>query len=286
MTLLSSHQTDHAAAGGFDAFLGAGRDRFLGDGHRRVGLALLDLIAVGDTASASTARVTYPDDWSLKAGGSREAHLSTVDAIRVAEEVRSALASGPMPWLKAFGHERSLTVRAGAEPFTALEAVPVQTSVARPDVHTVRLLHRVGSLKVESEWVRSEAQTPSGSGWRAGRVTQIALAANSNVSCFYEREASTLTPMSFLEILLLTAQMSQVALYEGDPGRRDQSGNMWMRRAQFLRTRSSDDRVQQISTRLENRRVLSVSGRQFTTVDVRADDIFGVQVTASLASGS
>jgi hypothetical protein len=286
MTLLSSAPPFSDAAEGFDAFLGAARDRFLGDGYRRVDLALLDLTPVNDSASKGTVRVTYPDDWSLKAGGAREAHLSTVDAIRVAEEVRSALAAGPMSWLRGFGYERSLTVRAGARPFTALDAVPVQTTVTCPDPRTVRLVHQVGSLKVESEWARAELWTTSGSVWRAGRASQIALAADSKVSCLYERKASTRATVSFLEVLLLTAQMSQVALYEGDPSRRDRSGNMWMRRAKFLRTQWCDDLAQRVSARLENRRDLSVNGRQFTTVEVRADDMFGVQVTASLASGS
>lgn len=287
MTTLSLPRQDTTASDvGFDAFLGAARNRFLGNGHRRVTLELIDLQAVSSTAAESAARVIYPHDWSLKAGESREAHLSTVDAIRVAEEMRSALAAGPMQWLSEYEHERSLTVRAGAKPFTELDVVPVRTMVERPDLEIVRLVHQVGSLRVETDWTRAEPPTLVDSSWQAGNATRVVLADDFSVSCFYERKATTPAAVSFLEVLLLTAQMSQVALYQGDPIRRAQSGNMWMRRAHFLRNRWTTDVSQRVSARLDSQRDLTVGGRRFSTAEVRADDIFGVQVTASLASGS
>lgn len=287
MTTLSLPEQDAAASDvGFDAFLGAAHNRFLGDGHRRVTLELTDLAAVGSTAAESVARVRYPHDWSLKAGGSREAHLSTVDAIRVAAAMRSALAAGPMQWLSEYDYERSLTVRAGAKPFTELDVVPVRTMVERPDLETVRLVHQVGSLRVETDWTRAEAPTLVDSSWQAGNATRVVLADDCSVSCFYERKVTTPAAVSFLEVMLLTAQMSQVALYQGDPIRRAHSGNMWMRRAQFLRNRWTADLSQRVAARLDNQRDLTVGGRRFSTAEVRADDMFGVQVTASLASGS
>lgn len=275
-----------ASAAGFDAFLGASRDRFLGDGHRRVSLEMVDLVTTNDATAEGMARLAYPLDWSLKAGTAREAHLSTVDAIRVAGVVRSALTAGSMSWLGDYGHERSLSVRAGARPFTELDAVPVRTAVERTDSDTVRLIHNVGSLKVESEWTRSEPPTVADDDWRAGNATQVRLVTESRVSCAYERNTSGLSTVSFLEVMMLTAQMSQVALYQGDADQRARSGNMWMRRAAFVRHTPTPRRLAAVELELLNRRDLTVGDRVVSTADVVADDVFGVQVNASLAIGA
>jgi hypothetical protein len=271
---------------GFDALLGSARDRFLGDGHRRVSLDVVELVAVDDETVAGMARVIYPHDWSLKGGVSREAHLSTVDAIRVAGAVRSALTTTAMTWLGEYGYERSLSVRAGARPFTGLGAVPVRTTVDRPDADIVRLVHSVGSLKVESEWTRAEPPTLADDDWQAGIATNVRLMTDSRVNCTYERKTATLSTVSFLEVMMLTAQMSQVALYQGDAERRARSGNMWMRRAGFVRHTPTPQRVAAIELQLLNRRELTVGGRAVGTADVLAEDVFGVQVTASLATGA
>lgn len=271
---------------GFDAFLGTARDRFLGDGHRRVSLEMLDLVTTADAAADGVARVIYPLDWSLKAGAAREAHLSTVDAIRIAGAVRSALAADRMSWLGEYGYERSLIVRAGARPFTDLNSVPIRTAVERPAPDTVRLLHSVGSLKVQSEWTRSRPPTLADDDWRTGEATRVQLATDSRVSCTYERRTSVLSSVSFLEVMMLTAQMSQVALYQGDAERRARSGNMWMRRAAFHRHTPTPRRVAVVELELLNRRELTVGGRVVGTADVVANDVFGVQVTASLATGA
>ncbi|MFJ4295643.1 AvrD family protein [Curtobacterium sp. NPDC089689] len=287
MSMLSSPKPEAAASDvGFDAHLGAAHGRFLGDGHRRVRLELMDLVATDDATAEGVARVAYPRDWSLKAGVAREAHLSTADAIRVAGAVRSALVASPMTWLGEYGYERSLGVRAGARPFTELDAVPVRTRVDRTGPDTVRLSHSVGSLKVESEWTRSKPPTFADDGWRAGNATGVRLLTDSRVSCTYERKSSTLSSVSFLEVMMLTAQMSQVALYQGDADRRAQSGNMWMRRAGFLRHTPTPQRLAGVDLNVVNRRELIVGGRTVQTADVVAEDVFGVQVTASLATGT
>lgn len=150
----------------------------------------------------------------------------------------------------------------------------------------LRLQHTIGSLKVVSDWELPNHTQSIRDDWEAGQAIAVRLSANDCVECTYDRTAAVPSPMSFLEAMMLTAQMAQVALYAGDTARREASGNMWMRRAHFVRRRWALDQTQHVIARLENRRELSVGGRQIGTAEVRADDVFGIQVTASLASGS
>lgn len=272
--------TDH----GFDALLGSADDRYLGEGHRRVGLTLGMLNQISNSEFSTTAQLTYPPDWSTKAGASRTAHLSTVDAIRIAGHLHRSLAL-QVPMLAQFSAERSLTVRAGSRPWEALDDVPVQTEVLQTERDgAVRLQHKIGSLKVLSDWEKPGQALPTADAWAAGQVSGVRLLPDDRVECVYERTTERDASMPFLEAMMLTAQMAQVALYSGDAARRDASGNMWMRRAQFVRRQWSSDRMQLIVARLENRRELTVGGRQIGTADVHADNVFGIQVNASLAS--
>lgn len=271
---------------GFDAYLGDARNRYLGEGFRRVETHLSDLVAVDEHTVRSIARVAYPQNWSLKGGVARAPHLSTVDAIRVANDVRLSLMRQQLPWLGDYGYERSLTVRAGARPCTDLDAVPVESEISQPDADTVRLRHTIGTLKVDAEWTRMDQPLLIDDAWGAGSATNVRLTTDARVSCFYERRTASLSVVSFLEVMMLAAQMSQVALYEGDAERRARSGNMWMRRAGFIRHTPTPQRSASVGLELRNRREIAVGGHPVDTADVVADDMFGVQVTASLATGA
>lgn len=287
MSLLTDTAVPNAGADhGFDGLLGSAHDRYLGQGHRRVGLTLSALTQTSDSDFSSSARLIYPIDWSTKAGSSRTAHLSTIDAMRIAGQLRARLVL-EMPVVSRYSAERSLTVRAGARPWEALDDVPVLTKVTCPAGRDhLRLQHTIGSLQVVSEWERPSSSRSTDEAWEAGQATAVRLHATDHVDCTYERTAAAASSMSFLEAMMLTAQMAQVALYAGHPAHRETSGNMWMRRAHFARHRWTLDRTQHVTARLENRRDLSIGGRQIETAEVRADDVFGIQVTASLASGS
>jgi hypothetical protein len=271
---------------GFDEHLGAAERRYLGTGHRRVALEVQDLQEDGPTAFSTTASLQYPSDWSQKDGQTREPHLSTVDAIRVAEYVRTVLV-GKLPWLAAFAEEQALTVRAGANAWADLDAVPVRVTIEeQPAEGRVRLCCKIGSLRVESTWERAP-QRQSVGGETAGKASEITLDGDNSVSCTYARPEQHVTmPIPFLEALMLTAQMSQVVLYAGDVAERERSGNMWMRRASFERRTVAKAPEARVALQLRNRRTLSIEGRFIGTADVLAEDVFGVYVTASLAMGS
>ena len=275
------------SGGGFDEYLGSGSQRYLSEGHRRVDLELTNLSRDELGRYSSLASLRYPEDWSMKNGEQRTPHLSTIDAIRVATRMRELLAASVVPMLSEFGLERSLSVRAGAKPWEGLDSVPVSCEVTVvDDGRVVRLRHTIGSLKVESEWVRrggvtaNEQKSPY-----ASKVADVQLDRGQYVSCLYSRDSGSTEPVSFLEVLTLTAQMSQVALYEGKQANRARSGNMWMRRASFVRHAWSGPTQQRVQLLLRNRKQLVVNNGMIETAEVLAEDVFGVHVTAALAAG-
>lgn len=270
---------------GFDAYLGVARNRYLGSGHRRVALQMSEPTQERALEFTCTAKMTYPEDWSQKAGVERTPHLSTVDAIRIAGKVRASLTQHE-PFAE-FADERSLTVRAGARPWEQLDAVPVRTMLAiAPEHDELVLQHSIGTLKVESRLARAAEVPNIDERWTSGEASDIRFDADCRVQCTYDRRATEPSLMSFLEAMMLTAQMSQVALYGGDPEVRDRSGNMWMRRARFVRHAARQQAASVVDLQLQNRRSVMVGGRPVGTADVLAEDVFGVQVTASLATGS
>lgn len=287
MTMLVPAPSASPSDTGFDTYLGAARHRYLGEGHRRVTTDVSPLHRIDDAAFEGTAHIAYPVDWSQKAGADRSPHLSTVDAIRVAGRIHASLVASGSSLLARFPFERALHVRAGARPWEALDDVPIRTElVALPNTAGVRLEHRIGSLKVESEWVESAQPHVVDEQWEAGQASNISLNGEAQVHCVYQRRNPHVSLMSFLEAMMLTAQMSQVALYGGDASRRDQSGNMWMRRASFVRHVANVRRAAPTSVTLHDRRSVTIEGRSIDLAEVHAANVFGIQVTASLASGS
>jgi len=274
--------TDH----GFDALLGPARSRYLGDGHRRVDLHMSVPEQIDEGTVASSASISYPNDWSTKAGQERSPHLSTVDALRIAGSVmKSPLVAAGVA--SRYTLERSLTVRAGARPWEDLAHVPVTTRIREAtDFSALHVHHTIGSLRVDSEWVPAAARPVVADTWEAGAASEIQLTAGALVRCRYERRSAAHEMISFLEAMMLTAQMSQVALYGGDAERRDRSGNMWMRRSGFVRDMYQWRRAASVEVELLNQRELLVGDQTIRTADVLARDVFGVQVTASLATGS
>lgn len=118
---------------GFDAFLGAAQDRYLGNGHARVVTNVNDLVCEDGLEGygkqfparfVGAARVGYPRDWSTKSGVAREPHLSTVDAIQIADECAVRIARH-IPAITNLGMQHFLTVRAGARPWEDLALVPI-----------------------------------------------------------------------------------------------------------------------------------------------------------------
>jgi len=279
-----AERTQHHPIDGFDNRLGDAATRYLGEGHRRVLLDVSTPVPEQEDTFNSVATLRYPDDWSVKAGQRREPHLSTIDAIRIATSVTNGIVVQHLPHLAGYALEQTLSVRAGARPWNELAAVPVR-SVVRVglDGRSLFAQHQVGSLRVESTWGAGTA-APISAGGESGRATSLRLGENDSATCEYTREEPCSAPMTFLEALTLTAQLSQVILYGGAPGARASSGNMWMRRAQFQRVRSVTAPQQHVTLSLRNRRLMTVGDSRIETTDVIAEDVFGIHVTAALAT--
>ncbi|WP_412162804.1 AvrD family protein [Curtobacterium flaccumfaciens] len=265
---------------GFDTLLGPAGTRYLGSGHRRVQSSLTPSEIADDGAFIATARLAYPEDWSIKSGRRLRPHLSTIDALTIASRAHDEVVAAWCPWLGTFPLEQSLRVRAGARPVEDLDEVAVRSVVGAPSrAGAVVVEHTIGSFTVTSEWAAGPQEFDDDP---AGVVADVRLVEPSAVACRYTR-SSSIAPMSFLEVLTLTAQMSQVVLYGGDAATRERSNNMWMRRASFERLQTRAPRQQELELRLHNRRVLVVNGEPVETAEVLAENVFGVYVTASLA---
>ncbi|MER0244312.1 AvrD family protein [Streptomyces sp. HSW2009] len=114
-----------------DACLGPGDQRFFGSGYKRVGQQLFDLHTDGSAMPGATitarAGLRYPQDWSRKAAGRLQPHLSTIDAIVLAVQ----LAEVQINHARALDDEQQrhtwlchAEVRAGMQPQEDLDRFP------------------------------------------------------------------------------------------------------------------------------------------------------------------
>ncbi|WP_162903877.1 AvrD family protein [Leucobacter sp. wl10] len=134
MPLVESHS--------FDYWLGAEQSRYFGAGYRDV--TYTDL-AWND--GQATAGVLYPEGWSLDENDRpRQAHLSSVDAVVLALMAAQARCLDPSSLAAAciVGVE----LRAGPEPWTKLDAVPIELLAAQRDAATgvIELSVRAGNI--------------------------------------------------------------------------------------------------------------------------------------------
>lgn len=271
---------------GFDRMLGASSRRYLGGGHARVSLYVTGVDQLSEDTFGASATVIYPRDWSVKEGQERTPHLSTVDAIRIADLTHGQLLKRYVPWLSLYAAS-SLEVRAGAKPCETLEEVVVTSRVqgtSRDDAIVV--CHKIGTLSVSVTWMRL-ADIPGIETSPAGRsdrvVDSVQLDGVDTATCQVSRCTVDSAEMHFVEALTLTAQLAQVVLYGGNAAAREGSQNMWMRRARFDRLSTPKKASQTVAVRLHNQRELSMGGDTIRTADVLAEDVCGIKVTASLA---
>lgn len=271
---------------GFDRMLGASSRRYLGGGHTRVSIYVTGVIRLDEDTFGGSATVIYPEDWSVKEGQQRTPHLSTVDAIRIADITHGKLRETHLPWLSCYAAS-SLEVRAGAKPCEVLEELAVASRLegtSRDDTVIVR--HKIGTLLVSVTWTRQSnvlSREVVSADHDGAVVHAVQLEGADTATCRIHRRATGSAEMSFVEALTLTAQLAQVVLYGGDAAVRERSRNMWMRRARFERIATSEATAQTVVVQLHNQRELSVGGDTIRTVDVLAEDVCGIKVTASLA---
>lgn len=288
MTMTVNTLQRHPASGvsGFDQVLGASSRRYLGGGHNRVSLHVADVTRLTEDTFGACATVIYPRDWSVKEGQERRPHLSTVDALRIADITHKQILDTHLAWLSCYAAS-SLEVRAGAKPCEALEEVAVASRIqGTPGDDVVVLAHKVGTLAVAVTWTRQaedkRGETPPANQFIAS-IDSVQLESAATASCRVRRDTAGPAELPFVEALTLTAQLAQVVLYGGDSTSREKSPNMWMRRARFDRLDTPEAVTSQVAVRLHGQRELSVAGQAIRTAEVLASDVCGIKVTASLA---
>jgi hypothetical protein len=289
----------------FDALLGPSDERYFGSGYRESAQRCEDVRvhrpAPGRLVVTASAHL---DPW-LRRGVGRIQHLGTVDAIAVAVTVASIalIAAGRAP----LGRECPLfevAVRAGSSAETAVDGIPVTAEwMEQPGPRSSEeVLCRIGRLTVR---VCLETHGPdAGAGLPEGPVDPDAVLGPRERRYFAEgyrmpalsardvhvgeRLASCgLTPATHhdpgvIECLVVTSQLAQALLYEAAGVRREETGNLWMRRCEFTAAPSGPAAGR---AELEVVRVhrLERTTPAIVTADVRIRSFPGWDGTASLA---
>lgn len=131
--------------------LGPASGRFFGEGYRRVRHTLTDHRWTADVFEG-VASVAYPNDWSVDgAGTGRVPHLSTIDAVvlpLMALETRAVAALGNDDDAQPHLFVSRLTMRAGARPWSDMEAIPVHLSPDKATSPAFSYAASVGNIKV------------------------------------------------------------------------------------------------------------------------------------------
>jgi len=150
-----------------DDLLGPAKQRFFGDGYKRVDHRLTGLLSRVDERDrhivSAAAAVGYPPDWSTKSGSNSELrpHLSTVDALVFAAQLGEcclALVLGLDEGARRRAWLRSFDMKAGAAPQERLHDIPVEAAYSgtEPSRHVLGghcsvVVCTVGGMRVRCE---------------------------------------------------------------------------------------------------------------------------------------
>lgn len=142
-------QTESERWPSLDDVLGPAKSRYFGAGYRYVCHLLRNLRSTG-TSFSCIADIRYPSNWSTgHADGTREPHLSTIDAVVV------PLMAIERVWPQCSSLQvSSVDLRAGNRPWTTLSEVPLQVSflgISRDHAHVQRYSAKLGNISATLE---------------------------------------------------------------------------------------------------------------------------------------
>lgn len=243
----------------FDESLGPASERYFGVGYRHTTQRCVDVAVShrpdGGLTLTATARI---EPWDRR-GVARVTHLGTVDAMAIAATVGSLalIAAGRAPAGSECAVE-SVDIRSGAVAETDVENVPVTAEWRGDDPSsTVQRVHcRIGRLRVavdlripDTAGALLRALPPGpvdaehllgprehryfAEGYREPelRGTALELTERSGTCDFVT--APRPERFGVVECLVVTSQLAQALLYSAVGARREQTGNLWMRRCEF-----------------------------------------------------
>ena len=293
-----------------DNQLGDAQDRYFGLGFLRVEHTVASHTLSKHRGLFEVA-ASYPLDWSKKNQKPQTAHLSSVDALVLTARVVEL-------WLQHQGLARRV---AGAW-FSKCELRPGRTPVdvsqpliARLDVSLADGTH--GNLVMDARCRIAEfsvsitLQIPPQADGIESKVThshyfaqgyrsvprwlgEVSWTTSSRAECPVQIGVTPETPfsglesahgnvVSFVDAMLVAAQIGQVLLYNLDDVHRGETETMWLRRATFSRSHppSGPIRNESAVVDLVRTQLLERSGARWRTIDLRAQ-VAGIDVNYSL----
>jgi len=288
--------------------LGPARDRYFAAGYRGVRHTVDVVDAATDTRHAE-GRVDYPARWSVGDGGhTRTAHLSSVDAIVLPLLVWQHTDADRA----AHDIVRSVALRAGNTPWTALDRVPIQTTRAS-DGADVTLTSTVGNIR--STITLTPCRTPG----RAARALETSprlvygdlyrlIESQSALTHFdpvdrvigsaHRAEAPSLAvdgvsgiegafwpALTAIDYLVTMGQLTQAVIFEVSRSTRSMIDNLWMRTLHIAlpETPTALPAQYRAATRLIRDTTLNIGGRHVHDVRVESTASTGVVAGATLA---
>lgn len=250
----------------FDECLGNSEHRYFGEGYLRVARAVSAVqIDLEEKKFAGTAHIEHSGSWSRKGEEEQEAHLSSVDAILLAWHlcetfIRHEFALDTTELGNAWVND--LTVRAGAQPLTDLQAFTISGSLVRvngteaatsgstyrctigPLIVDLSVKHHISAQRSPLKPTptlaeRRECPMPFPTNVRLSTVAVDTDQSTSSATFHVTEpraqaeaglEAAYSSGISIVDAVVLVAQLAQVYLYTIDDLNRADSNTLWMRR--------------------------------------------------------
>lgn len=252
-----------------DEVLGDKRERYFGEGYRRVNYHVNSVTKLSDDTFQLKLGVCYPRDWSSKKHGKvSPPHLSTVDAAYLAVVLGEWFVYAAYGISKSNGDMLQLLsceIHSGAVPDEQLDDLAVKVKeISRDKIKSIRSLCRLRStvsiklgrmdiviIFAHSGKAKSEVEGSFSSAdilnmpYKYGHACNQAIKGVTNMDIGklsidklnkkaqavlkFSSDSSGYRELSLVEVVLASAQLAQAVIYRIDNVPRSKSNTLWMR---------------------------------------------------------
>lgn len=298
--------------GSLDDALGPAAGRYFGDGYRAVRRSLGPIEPTGTPgALTSSARLRYPQSWSVKDGATLVPHLSSIDAVVLAGDAALAVLTSALGLGPGALTERNivdLTVVAGTAPTEDLTAVPLtlttpeRSTPAGSDTRRSTVGYRLGGMRGTVTVVHppaARAQAVHGpisvdldrDGTLRRRVVIDDLVLHDDgvsgvaeVTMLDDERAPKAARVSMIDGLVGAAQLAQIALYHLDRIDRSTSNTLWMRKLRIRATeRPRLDTPLPVRLAVSRSSVVQMGGAPWRSASLDLTEFGGITVSCLAA---
>lgn len=270
-----------------DAYLGPSGNRFFSSGYKRVSYDIADESA-RDNGYASSFKIIYPEDWSVKKNKLRP-HLSSIDVM-----LMSARACGKiLSTRNNFNFEIScITIRASKKPIEELDYIKISFDVISESENTLFFSGKVGNMSVNLEVIRHEEHdlqlSPAFN--IEGFKHSVQSIKNIRIKSKFESEALVIKTINgerakkldYIDAFVSGLQLGQILLYELDDITREGSNNLWMRSVNFkFHSKETTSNSNHLDVVLENTTLIRKHDAEWRSADIVAN-LNHIQVKCSV----